>query len=93
MPSNFAAFISTHQWVIILAAVWIIPWKGVALWRAARNQSAAWFIILLVVNTLGILEIIYIFLFSKRKDAPQQVEVQETPKSEKIVLDIKSDKI
>lgn len=89
MPTNFAAFISTHQWVIILAVVWTLPWKGVALWRAARNQSVAWFIILLIVNTLGILEIIYIFIFSKRKDAPQQVEAQETRSPEKKIIDIK----
>lgn len=93
MPENFAIFISTHQWILIFAAAWMLPWKGVALWRAARNRSVAWFIVLLIVNTLGILEIIYIFFFSKRKNAPQQVEAQETPKSEKIVLDIKSDKI
>jgi len=91
---NIATFLSTHQWIIILAAIWTIPWKGVALWRAARNQSIVWFVVLLIVNTLGILEIIYIFAFSKRIEAevetglPQPVEEQKTPKTEKIVLDI-----
>lgn len=51
--------------LIILAAVWTIPWKGVALWSAARNGSKIWFIILLLLNTLAILEILYIFIFSK----------------------------
>ena len=89
MSENFTTFISTHPWILILAAVWTIPWKGVALWRAARNQSVAWFVVLLIVNTVGILEIVYILFFSKRKDSPQQVETQEIQKSEKIVLDIK----
>ncbi len=46
---------------------WTLPWKGVALWRAARNRHLVWFIVLLLVNTLAILEIIYIFGFSKEK--------------------------
>jgi hypothetical protein len=45
----------------------VTPWKGVALWRAARNKQLAWFICLLIFNTLAILEIIYIFGFSKKK--------------------------
>lgn len=53
------------QWYILLAILWTIPWKGVALWRAARNCHKGWFVALLILNTLGILEIIYIFIFSK----------------------------
>lgn len=53
--------------VIVLMAVWSIIWKGIALWKAARNASKPWFIVLLVLNTVGILEIIYIFYFSKKK--------------------------
>jgi len=41
--------------------------KGFALWKAAQNSSTAWFIALLFLNTLGILEVVYIFLFSKRE--------------------------
>ncbi len=54
-------------WVIFLLALWTIPWKGVALWRAAGNKHLAWFICILIFNTLAILEIIYIFGFSKKK--------------------------
>jgi hypothetical protein len=53
--------------VIPLIIVWSLPWKGVALWKAARNRQLVWFIVLFVVNTLAILEIIYIFAFSKKK--------------------------
>jgi len=48
-----------------LALLWSLAWKGVALWKAARAGSKPWFIVLLVVNTLGILEMLYIFVFSK----------------------------
>lgn len=91
--ATFFTFLATHQWIIILAAIWTIPWKGLALWRAARNQSTAWFVVLLIINTLGILEIIYIFAFSKKgkEEDPQPIEPQEIPKPEKIVLDIKEE--
>lgn len=51
--------------------IWTIPWKGVALWKAARNGSKVWFVVMLVINTLAILEIIYIFFFSKKKRQPR----------------------
>lgn len=44
--------------------VWTLIWKGIALWKAAKNSQNTWFIVLLLVNTVGILEIIYIFFFS-----------------------------
>ena len=47
--------------VVVLMAIWSIIWKGIALWKAARNGSKPWYIIMLVVNTVGILEILYIF--------------------------------
>jgi len=52
---------------LYLVLLWTLPWKGVALWRAAKNSQKKWFIALLVVNTLAVLEIIYIFYFSKPK--------------------------
>ena len=52
-------------WLLLLLTVWSICWKGVALWKAGRAGSKWWFVILLIVNTVGILEILYIFIFSK----------------------------
>jgi len=55
-------------WLVIpLVVVWEMAWKGVALWRAGRNAHLVWFICLFIFNTLGILPIIYIFAFSRRK--------------------------
>ena len=45
-----------------LMAVWELVWKGLALWRAAKRGEKAWFVILLVVNTAGILPILYLLL-------------------------------
>jgi methionyl-tRNA synthetase len=57
------------MWLVTsLALVWAMVWKGIALWRAGRNGHLAWFIVLFIVNTLGILPIIYIFAFSRKKE-------------------------
>ncbi len=45
--------------------LWSLVWKGLALWKSARAGGKGWFIALLLVNTLGILEILYIYVFSK----------------------------
>jgi methionyl-tRNA synthetase len=52
--------------LIIIAAIWGAVWKGIALWKSGRNNQLAWFIVLLLVNTLGILEIIYILFFQRK---------------------------
>jgi hypothetical protein len=51
--------------LLVPVLIWSLAWKGVALWKAARNGKKAWFVVLLVLNTVGLLEIIYIFFFSK----------------------------
>ena len=60
-------FLIQNQWIILLAVLWVLPWKGVALWRAARNSHKGWFVAILVINTMALLEIIYIFFFSKKR--------------------------
>ncbi len=63
-------FLSSHPWtvgVFALAIVWSLFWKGFALWRSARREEHAWFIAILLVNTLGVLEILYLFVFAREK--------------------------
>ncbi len=58
-----------ENWIIIIIAIliiWSTIWKGIALWKAARSKQRVWFIILLIVNTAGILEIIYLKKFQKK---------------------------
>ncbi|PIC82900.1 DUF5652 family protein [Sporosarcina sp. P1] len=47
--------------------IWSVIWKGIALWHSARNKQLAWFVVLLIVNTIGLLEIIYLIFFRKDK--------------------------
>ena len=63
-------------WLLILVTLWSIPWKGIALWKAAQLSHKRWFIILLIVNTFGILDIIYI-RFVARKYTVETVDKTE----------------
>jgi len=65
--------------LIAIIFIWTIVWKGLALWKSARKGSSIWFIIFLLVNTVGILPILYIYVFSK-------IKINKTgPKSKKPV--------
>lgn len=57
-------------WILLLAVAWTLPWKGMALWRSARRAEKVWFVVFLLVNTLGLLEIVYLFAIARR--TPQQ---------------------
>ncbi|BFD25064.1 MAG: DUF5652 family protein [Candidatus Parcubacteria bacterium] len=49
--------------------------RGGALWKAAKNSNKGWFVVILILNTLAILEILYIFVFGKKKELVDEVEV------------------
>jgi methionyl-tRNA synthetase len=48
--------------------LWSVFWKGLALWHSARNKQKYWFVALLVVNTIGFLEILFLVFFKKDKN-------------------------
>jgi hypothetical protein len=54
-------------WLLAIILIWTLIWKGIALWKSARLNQPIWFVALLVLNTIGILPILYIFVFSKYK--------------------------
>jgi hypothetical protein len=79
------AFTPQNQTVLLLILIWTLPWKGYALWKSARLSDKWWFIALLVINTVAVLEILYIFIFSKRKGLRgkkdfHEVEPPQTPR-------------
>ncbi|MFA5258916.1 MAG: DUF5652 family protein [Candidatus Pacearchaeota archaeon] len=51
--------------ILAIVSVWSLVWKGIALWKSARKQHTIWFVVFLIVNTVGILEILYIYVFSE----------------------------
>lgn len=62
VPGVLAGWLGT---LLIPLAIWGIFWQGIALWKAAKDGSKVWFIVLLLIHTLGILDLLYIFVFSK----------------------------
>lgn len=59
---------------ILSVALWTVILKGYALWHAARNSQKGWFIALLVINTVGILEIVYLIWYRPKSDT-----IEESP--------------
>jgi hypothetical protein len=62
-----ASLIQTFGPWLPFLLLWSIFWKGLALWHAGMRREAWWFVILFIVNTLGILEIVYLFAVLKLK--------------------------
>jgi hypothetical protein len=50
---------------LLVFAIWSTAWKGWALWRAAQKKSIQWFVVLLILNVGGILEIIYTLIVDR----------------------------
>lgn len=67
MMNDIITLIISSPLALSLLIVWSLAWKGVALWKSARRGNKKWFVALLVINTAGILEMVYIFIFSKKK--------------------------
>lgn len=61
-----ANWVGIHPLFIAAILIWTLAWKGAGLWRAATLRQKYWFIAILVVNTLGILEIIYLFFVARK---------------------------
>lgn len=58
-------FLNEHWSLLALIVLWSLPWKGVALWYAAKRGHLLWFIVILLLNTAAILEIVYLFFVVK----------------------------
>lgn len=54
-------------WIFFILYIWSILWKGLALWRSANLKQRNWFVAILVLNTVGILEIVYLFFFATKR--------------------------
>lgn len=65
--TNDSKITSVGLALFIVLMIWSLVWKGLALWKSAQLGKKWWFVALLLINTLGVLEILYIFVFSKIK--------------------------
>ena len=81
--SNFK-FIPVY--LIPLIILWVLLWKGMALWRAANKKDKPWFIALLVVNSLGILPIFYLFV--TRRTVSDVADYKDATQRKKSILQL-----
>ena len=68
-PAPFSGLGAIGVLGMILLAVFLlaeIALKGYALWCAAKRDEKWWFIAIMIVNTAGILEIVYLVFFVKK---------------------------
>ena len=63
--AEIASQLGAYIWLLVVIIIWEAVWKLLALWKSARKGSVVWFIALAIFNTIGILPILYIFVFSK----------------------------
>jgi len=72
MPT-IAPEILQNQILIVILSVWSMIWKGLALWRAVKNDQKYWYAGLLIINLIGIPEIVYLVWFDKKKWLKSQI--------------------
>lgn len=54
-----------YSWWWLPILLWSLFWKGWALWQAAGRKNKVWFIVIFLVNTVGLLEIFYLYFWPK----------------------------
>ncbi len=74
---SIGTFIEQNFLWIAAIYLWSLFWKAVALWKSARSNDKVWFVVFLFVNTLGLLEILYIFHFSKQPGMPKTLSTKK----------------
>ena len=63
--------------LILLLVIWSIVWKIYAAWIAAKNNHKKWFVAIIILNTVGILEIFYIFKIANKSYAEVKNDFQK----------------
>lgn len=64
---------------MLILVAWTLYWKYRSLWYAAKHDHKWWFIALLIINTAGILEILYLYIFSKKMSGHDETSVPMMP--------------
>jgi len=66
LNQEFIQLVEENVILVILLLIWSLVWKGIALWKSSRLSHKWWFLVILVANTVGILEIVYIFFIANK---------------------------
>lgn len=63
---DIGSYLEANPLLFAVIILWTLLWKGIALWHSARLGHKKWFIVMLVLNTVGIVEILYILLVARK---------------------------
>jgi len=67
IQNSLMQLFGNNRALFLLFIVWVVLWKGFALWKSARKNQKYWFVAILIFNTAGILEILYLFVLKDIK--------------------------
>lgn len=70
--NDIAAQLGVSLWLLVVIFIWSSVWKFLALWKSARKEQVGWFVVFALINTIGILEILYIYIFSEKPEKTQE---------------------
>jgi len=76
VPEIFAVFA-----LFVIALLWSVAIKGYALWHAARLGQKKWFIAILLINTIGILEVVYLVWFRTKTSSNKASVISSSPQA------------
>jgi len=74
MFEQYSASLATNLGIelttlILVILIWDLTWRCVGVWKSSRNNQPIWSIAFVLFQTIGILPILYIFVFSKMNKA------------------------
>ena len=73
MAGEELAIAAAKFWTLfIILIIWSTIWKGIALWKSGRNNHIVWFVFIFILNTAGILPLIYVLFFSNKKKSKRK---------------------
>ena len=85
--ADTASSLGVSLWLLVVILIWSLFWKLLALWKSARKGHAVWFIVIAIFNTIGILDILYIYVFSdinyKNKTAKKKAVKKKSSRRKK----------
>jgi len=68
MAAQFGLTPGVFLALFLVVSIWTLAIKGYALWHASRGDQKIWFIVMLVANTFGILELAYLLFFRPKEE-------------------------
>jgi len=68
-------FVSIFVPLMLVIALWTLVLKGYSLWYAARGGQKWWFVALIIVNTFGVLEIVYLIWYRPKNSGDTAPEI------------------